>query len=404
MKLHLRLSLYVSLLILLCSTSIGFFSINSSYRNQIQILDKNITNIIKKISTSKENPLSLSTYLADESSLKFSVSYITPELNFISLYEGEYENSEISSTDVLKNSIEKASTFEQVRYRAFEFSPGEYLLFYFPLFEINKVREANILYLFLFTALITATSILISFWVFKKDSEINSVANSLKINQEHMREFIGDASHELKTPLTIIKGYFELLERNIDDSNKAKSYNSRIRSEIIRMQNIINDLLLIAELDEFKTTSESVTPISSLIEEQILDLQNLQSDRELTVRVDQSLNVQVPEFYVNQLLSNLFSNVIRYTPPDSKVEIFLGHNFDRVRLEIEDSGPGLPEMYYSDGIQAFKRFDKSRSRESGGSGLGMTIVHKIVDSYGGSVKLDKSKYGGLKVVIELPKA
>lgn len=67
-----------------------------------------------------------------------------------------------------------------------------------------------------------------------------------------MREFIGDASHELKTPLTIIKGYFELLERNIDDSNKAKSYNSRIRSEIIRMQNIINDLLLIAELDEFK--------------------------------------------------------------------------------------------------------------------------------------------------------
>ena len=148
MKLHLRLSLYVSLLILLCSTSIGFFSINSSYRNQIQILDKNITNIIKKISTSKENPLSLSTYLADESSLKFSVSYITPELNFISLYEGEYENSEISSTDVLKNSIEKASTFEQVRYRAFEFSPGEYLLFYFPLFEINKVREANILYLF----------------------------------------------------------------------------------------------------------------------------------------------------------------------------------------------------------------------------------------------------------------
>lgn len=228
-----------------------FFSINSSYRNQIQILDKNITNIIKKISTSKENPLSLSTYLADESSLKFSVSYITPELNFISLYEGEYENSEISSTDVLKIQL-KASTFEQVRYRAFEFSPGEYLLFYFPLFEINKVREANILYLFLFTALITATSILISFWVFKKDSEINSVANSLKINQEHMREFIGDASHELKTPLTIIKGYFELLERNIDDSNKAKSYNSRIRSEIIRMQNIINDLLLIAELDEFK--------------------------------------------------------------------------------------------------------------------------------------------------------
>ena len=61
-------------------------------------------------------------------------------------------------------------------------------------------------------------------------------------------------------------------------------------------------------------------------------------------------------------------------------------------------------MYYSDGIQAFKRFDKSRSRESGGSGLGMTIVHKIVDSHGGSVKLDKSKYGGLKVVIELPKA
>lgn len=402
MKLHIRLGLFVSFLILIISTSIGIFSINSSYRNQLAILDKNISDVINKVSKSQENPLSLSTYLADESSLNFSLAYITPDLDFISLYEGEYQINNLARNDILNNSTKEAITVDQVRYRTYEFSKGDYLLFYFPLFDTNQARDTNIIYLVIFTILITSAAILISFWMFKKDSELNSVANSLKKNQERMKEFIGDASHELKTPLTIIKGYFELLEKSKYDSNKIQTYNSRIQSEIVRMQEIINNLLLIAELDDPLTQEPTVANISELLEKYVVDLKNLHPDRQVKIKIDKNIFVQTSEYYLDQLLSNLFSNLVRYTPANSIVEIELERKSKKVILILEDAGTGLPDYFYSSGIQAFNRFDKSRSRESGGSGLGMTIIHKIVANHKGSIKLDKSKYGGLKTIIELP--
>jgi signal transduction histidine kinase len=135
----------------------------------------------------------------------------------------------------------------------------------------------------------------------------------------------------------------------------------------------------------------------------LFDLGNLQPSRVLKNNIAPEIYVRIKEFYLDQLFSNIFSNIIRYTPENSKVEVNLTHSSNQVQITIDDSGPGLPNEYYSDGIQAFSRFDKSRSRESGGSGLGMTIIHKIVNKNDGSVKLSLSKFGGLRMTITLTK-
>jgi signal transduction histidine kinase len=403
MKLHSRLSLVVTTIILITSIAVGAFSINSSYRNQLNLLDSIISKVVEQLKNSQEDSLLLATYLADESDLNFSVSYVSAEGSLISLNDNELELIETPSIKQIRSSLNSAITIDQVRVRSFEISENEFLLLYYSLIDTEKTKDENIKYLIIFTFLIMFFAFLSVYLIFRKDFELNSIAKTLQKNQEKMKNFIGDASHELKTPLTVIKGYFELLEKTNSDIGKADKYRQRIHSEILRMQEIIDDLLLITELDELREAADSPVCISDLIEKHLFDLGNLQPSRVLKNNIAPEIYVRIKEFYLDQLFSNIFSNIIRYTPENSKVEVNLTHSSNQVQITIDDSGPGLPNEYYSDGIQAFSRFDKSRSRESGGSGLGMTIIHKIVNKNDGSVKLSLSKFGGLRMTITLTK-
>ena len=168
------------------------------------------------------------------------------------------------------------------------------------------------------------------------------------------------------------------------------------------MQEIINDLLFILEIDESVSSKNQISPISQLVQEQIFDLKNFQPLRSIESNLQPELVVSMSKFHLEQLLANIFSNIKRHTPENSKVEISLTKNGNRVELIIEDAGSGLPTNYYQEGIQAFKRFDKSRSRQNGGSGLGMTIMDRLVRKNNGEIRLSTSKFSGLKISIILP--
>lgn len=404
MKLSIRLGALVSILIFVSTSSVGLFSINSSFNNQIELKDKIVADVIDKVSKSSEDPLSISTYLAEDSSLNISVAYITPEKTFISLHTSEYELEELPNKNILNSSSSNAQTYQQIRYRSSQISENEYLLFYYPIFDVYETRDNNIRILIIFTLLIIFLSVILTLLIFRNDSELNSLAITLSENQEKMRNFIGDASHELKTPLTIIRGYFELLVRKIDGVKDLDTYILRINNEIGRMQKIINDLLFIAELDELPNEDNKNSPISEMLNQEILDLSILQNRRQLTTNIESNLTVAIPQFHLEQLLSNIFSNLVRHTPEDSQLEVSLKRKSSYVELIIEDAGPGLPLNFYSSGIQSFKRFDSARSKEGGGSGLGMTIISRIVTVNNGSIKISESKFHGLKFLIKLPTA
>lgn len=389
----------ITSLILLTATAIGCFAIATSYSSQLNSSDQIIEGVIEELSTSNDNPLSLSTYLADISNLKFSVAYITEEYDLIPLHDGDSEISNSPKRAVVESALNKALNLDQSRIRAYQFSAGEYLLLYYSIEEINQTRSKNIELLIIFTALIVFISTLITLKIFRNDNELNLLVNLLRRNQQRIHEFIGDASHELRTPLTVIRGYFELLKKNKSDSNQNEVYQNRIESEIFRMQSIIDDLLFITELDDLNESDTSDSSISSQVQSMVDDLRFLQPKRKIISSIEPNLTLIIANSHLTQLLANISSNISRHTPQDSLVNIELFRFDGGIKLIIEDSGPGLPDYFYKNGIQAFQRFDKSRSRESGGSGLGMTIMEKIVKKYDGNISLTPSSYNGLKIEI-----
>ena len=406
MKLQTRLTALVSAIIIFISAAIGLFAISITENNEVGRVDSILASAINQLADTQDDPLSLALFLADQSDLKFTVSYISAARELTSLNQ--------SSGDLLVTPIDQdllASLSEGVtlavdgvsRIRAIELPDDEFLVLSVSLAEIMAAKSQNIRYLFLFTLAMVLLGIAVSNFLFRRDNELNEVVNSLQKNQENMREFLGDASHELRTPLTVIKGYVELLSKSqTTDATKSAEYYERVKHEIERMQSLINDLLLIAELEDQSPAAPEIINFSREVAHLSSDLKTLQTLRPIETRIEPGILVKISHNYAQQMLANIFANLRRHTPEDSQVLIVLATEGNKAVLTIADAGPGLPEEVYKSGIQYFQRFDRSRSLESGGSGLGMTIMKRIIENSGGSIQLSKSQFGGLEIEINLP--
>ena len=406
MKLQTRLTALVSAIIILISAAIGLFAISITENNEVGRVDSILGTAVNQIVASDDDPLSLALFLADQSDLKFTVSYISAAREITSLNQSSGDLQSVPSDQDLSAAISEGVTLKiagMSHIRTIELPDDEFLVLSVSLADIKTAKSQNIRYLFLFTLAMVLLGTVVSNYLFRRDNELNEVVNSLQKNQDSMREFLGDASHELRTPLTVIKGYVELLSKNqISDVTKTAEYYGRVSHEIERMQSLINDLLLIAELEDQTPIAPEIINFSREVAHLSNDLKTLQPMRPIETRIEPGILVNISHNYAQQMLANIFANLRRHTPEDSKVLIILAKAGNKALLTISDGGPGLPEDVYKSGIQYFQRFDRSRSRESGGSGLGMTIMKRIIENASGAIALGKSEFGGLKIEINLP--
>jgi signal transduction histidine kinase len=406
MKLQTRLTALVSAIIILISAAIGLFAISITENNEVGRVDSILASAVNQLVDTDDDPLSLALLLADQSDLKFTVSYISAAREIASLNQSSGDLQGVPSDQDLSASIAKGLTLEidgVNRIRAIALPDDEFLVLSVSLADIKTAKSQNIRYLFLFTLAMVLLGTAVSNYLFRRDNELNEVVNSLQKNQDSMREFLGDASHELRTPLTVIKGYVELLSKNqISGVTKTAEYYGRVSHEIERMQSLINDLLLIAELEDQTPIAPEIINFSREVAHLSNDLKTLQPMRPIETRIEPGILVNISHNYAQQMLANIFANLRRHTPEDSQVLIVLATAGNKAVLTISDGGPGLPEEVYKSGIQYFQRFDRSRSRESGGSGLGMTIMKRIIENAEGTITLRKSEFGGLEIEISLP--
>jgi signal transduction histidine kinase len=406
MKLQTRLTALVSAIIILISAAIGLFAISITENNEVGRVDSILASAVNQLVDTDDDPLSLALLLADQSDLKFTVSYISAAREITSLNQSSGDLQSVPSDQDLSAAMAEGSTLEIDginRIRAIALPDDEFLVLSVSLADIKTAKSQNIRYLFLFTLAMVLLGTAVSNYLFRRDNELNEVVNSLQKNQDSMREFLGDASHELRTPLTVIKGYVELLSKNqISDVTKTAEYYGRVSHEIERMQSLINDLLLIAELEDQTPIAPEIINFSREVAHLSNDLKTLQPMRPIETRIEPGILVNISHNYAQQMLANIFANLRRHTPEDSQVLIVLATAGNKAVLTISDGGPGLPDEVYKSGIQYFQRFDRSRSRESGGSGLGMTIMKRIIENASGAIELGKSEFGGLKIEINLP--
>ena len=403
MKLQTRLTALVSFLVFVVAVSIGLFAIKTTEKIQYQRLDDRLNITVSEIKNTKDDPLSLASLLSDESSNKFSVAYISAERDLTTINESNADLLQTPSESRIKNSLTKAINLPEnsnVRIRSISLPDNQFITLSISTEEIRKTTNLIIKYLIIFTIFMVLISILISNILFRRDNQLKELVSSLQRNQERMQTFIGDASHELRTPITVIKGYFQIMrKKQLANEPLDPDQLNRIDSEVNRMTEIISDLLFITELDQVREDTKSKLDLSAIVSEQINDLKLLQPERTVQATIEERIQIEASKKYIDQIFVNIFSNLKRHTPADSEVLILLKEDSGKISFVIEDNGPGLPEEFYRQGIQAFQRFDKSRSRETGGSGLGMTIIRKSVEKVGGKISLSKSKSGGLKITI-----
>jgi two-component system OmpR family sensor kinase len=232
-------------------------------------------------------------------------------------------------------------------------------------------------------------------------------------SEGRMRRFAADASHELRTPLVTIRGFSELYRHGAlaTDQDVATAM-GRIESEAKRMGSMVEDLLLLARLDEQRPLQEKPVDLQLIAHDAVVDTQA--SDRTRVISLTgldggsaAPAAVLGDEAKLRQVVGNLVGNALRYTPEGSPIELAVGVRTTEVGqrqsvIEVRDHGPGISEDEASKVFERFYRADTSRTRETGGSGLGLAIVAAIVGSHGGSVRVEATDGGGATLVVALP--
>jgi two-component system OmpR family sensor kinase len=222
-------------------------------------------------------------------------------------------------------------------------------------------------------------------------------------SEDRMRRFVADASHELRTPLTSIRGFAELSRQRGDttDSDTMR----RIEDEAKRMGLLVDDLLLLARLDQQRPLRMESVDLLPIAADALHNAQAIQPDRNLSLTILPGSEAPVvlgDEARLRQVLGNLVSNALNYTPVNAPITVSVGTRGNEAVMEVSDTGPGLSDEQKARVFERFYRADTARNRTTGGSGLGLSIVAALVAAHNGRVTTSDTQPHGATFTIYLP--
>ena len=223
---------------------------------------------------------------------------------------------------------------------------------------------------------------------------------------EMRKEFVANVSHELKTPLTSIKTYSEtMLEQDLDEESRQKFMNV-ILTEANRMSRLVSDLLQLTKFDYKKVAWNKIDFDITELTKQICEKHKIQADRKNQV-LECYITSNVPKVYgdrdgIERVITNIITNSIKYTAEGGNIKVYVGAVYDDAYIKIIDNGMGIPKEDLPRVFERFYRVDKARSREMGGTGLGLPIAKEIIEANGGSIDMKSDVGKGTEVIIKVP--
>jgi two-component system OmpR family sensor kinase len=225
-----------------------------------------------------------------------------------------------------------------------------------------------------------------------------------KASEDRLRRFLADASHELRTPLTSIRGYSELFRRgaSVRPDDLATSMR-RIEEEAARMGVLVDELLLLARLDQGRPLDHAPVDLVRIAEDAVADARAVDPTRAITLQAPETQVLTGDEARLREVTANLLANALAHTPSGTPVEVLVDDEGPNAVLQVSDSGPGLSEEERAHVFEPFYRSDPSRGRGSGGAGLGLSIVAAIVAAHGGTVEALPTDGIGATFRVVIPK-
>jgi len=224
-------------------------------------------------------------------------------------------------------------------------------------------------------------------------------------SETRLRLFISDASHELRTPVAALRGHAAMWRTGI--STDVDTSMARIESESKRMGDLVDDMLLLAHLDQSRPLERVPVDLLSLATDAVIDTQALQPERPIALDAQPGAIPPVvigDQSRLRQILANLLTNALAHTPATSPIEVAVRARDHHVDLSVRDSGPGMTPEVLAKVFDRFYRADPSRTRAHGGSGLGLPIVKSLTEAHGGTVTCTSDPDSGTTFTVSLPLA
>ncbi len=233
-------------------------------------------------------------------------------------------------------------------------------------------------------------------------AHIESAFKAREASERKLRQFVADASHELRTPLAAVRAYAELFGRGAADrpDDLARSMTG-IRRESERMTLLVDDLLLLARLDEGRPLEQKPVELGDVVSEAVETARTLDTTRPIELETEPA-SVVGDRDRLRQIVDNLLSNARAHTPPGTPVHVSLTRTNGSARLTVADDGPGMTADQVAHVFERFYRTDASRTRASGGVGLGLSIVAAVAEAHGGEVSAESEPGHGARFHVELP--
>ena len=233
---------------------------------------------------------------------------------------------------------------------------------------------------------------------------IRNITESARLDNMR-KEFVANVSHEFKTPLTSIKGYSETMMRTDLNKNEIEDFARVINREANRMDRLVVDLLQLSKFDYSKGTLKKVNinlgELCKIVVEKML-FNAKQKEHKLNLQILNTVRIHADRDSVEQVLINIISNSIKYTPDGGNINISVNSDNKKAIIKISDDGLGIPKKDLDRIFERFYRVDKARSREMGGTGLGLSIVKELVDSNNGTIDMESELDRGTTTIITLP--
>ena len=438
MKLRSKVLATFILVMLASFTAFGVYTLDSFETDSRNLLAAKMQASIVEINSLADSPITAAFGVSANADYSLLVGLYDQTGQLLSFSETEINAGEIPRVKIqaAETSAIEVGVRNRYQIRSIDLRNGSYVVLASSLQQIQNSKESLMKQMFFGVLVILAFGVFLTLAVMRNDlraiknlnieadqiargehfelthiegkSEVAnlsrslaSMSKSLQKQSAEMQRLLGDISHELKTPLTSIRGYADLLSQNLGKSESDLRAFEIMQSEIDHMTHLINDILLMSKLGSIKYELNDEIDLGQVVNSRFVILRELQPDRkvQLVDECPEKIRASLP--LVTRLLDNLVSNAIDHTLPTDSISVFTYFENGSWNLQYEDSGAGLPESYDFNENQNLERFDKRKS-DGKGSGLGLSIVKQIVNQHGGSLILGQSYLGGLLLRITVP--
>lgn len=225
---------------------------------------------------------------------------------------------------------------------------------------------------------------------------------AVKQGEEIRSEFFANASHELKTPLTAIKGFNDVIGMKSKDDD-IRTLSSKIDKEVNRVVSLIDDMLNLSKLETTKTPIVEKVDLVAVAYDAEESISALARDKNVNIEISGEGTVDMEKDHAYELVKNLMENAVRYNEDGGHVIVSVDEKADKVTLKVKDDGIGIDEENQSRIFERFYRVNKSRSRETGGTGLGLSIVKHVAELYGAKITLSSTLGAGTEITVSFKK-